>query len=366
MRPLLRGSAAALLPLLLSMACGSGDRPGYGGTGQNGAGGGNDPSGGSAFATNTEQPTRGDAGPAAPDGEYHPPTELGCSSRAQDILILDFRSGWWSGGGGGAFSGVALPAVVSACALTTVDYHHFETAMHVKCTYKTESGGGCQNLPAATTADQVRGSFEKKSVADYTQIWVLSGSDEDQSDIHVGDALFKDILGDTNGACIPMLVAAGDGFMTHASTIAADFGMGPVFTQKTKPPSFFSVSMMPAAQASAIKGSALSPHLLFKGVSSITDQVNAFVQKAKGDALATSAPSPHIYEVIARDSDGDPTIAVGAAYRPGDGHRPFIFDAGWQRMYTLGSDPGTAQYLKNIVMYLGLVGCKAAPIGTPK
>ena len=53
---------------------------------------------------------------------------------------------------------------------------------------------------------------------------------------------------------------------------------------------------------------------------------------------------------------------IGAAKLPNDGYRPIIFDAGWQRMYVLG-DPGTAQYLKNIVMYMGLVGCKAAPIG---
>ena len=37
----------------------------------------------------------------------------------------------------------------------------------------------------------------------------------------------------------------------------------------------------------------------------------------------------------------------------------------WQRMYTLASDAGTGQYLKNIVMYLSLVGCKAAPIRQP-
>jgi hypothetical protein len=56
-------------------------------------------------------------------------------------------------------------------------------------------------------------------------------------------------------------------------------------------------------------------------------------------------------------------IAVGASKLAGDGYRPFIFGAGWQRMYALGQDPGTGQYLKNIVMYLSLVGCKAAPIG---
>jgi hypothetical protein len=150
--------------------------------------------------------------------------------------------------------------------------------------------------------------------------------------------------------------------MTHASTIAKDLQMGDVFAQETNPPSFFSVAMGPAAATSSISGAALKPHLLFKGVSSIVDTVGFFVSSAHGDALAASVPAPHIYDVIATDNAGRPTIAVGAAKLPGDGYRPFIFDAGWQRMYVL-NDPGTAQYLKNIVMYMGLVGCKAAPIG---
>lgn len=363
-----RSLSFALVPLLFAVACGSGDRPTFEGSGANGGGGSSSPGGNGgapAFASNTT-PASDDAGTAAGNGEYHAPTELGCSSRAQDILILDFRSGWWSGGGGGSFSAIALPAVVGACALTTVDYHHFETSMHVKCIYKNPSGGGCQNLPAAVTVDDIRASFEKKSVADYTQIWVLSGSDQDPSDIPVGDALFQGVVGDTKGACIPMLVAAGDGFVTHANTIAQDFGMGAAFAQKTNPPSFFSVSALPAQAASTLTGGRLKSHLLFTGVTSIVDHVSAFVQQAHGDGLAESVPGPTIYDVVAHDSDGNATIAVGAAKLAGDGYRPFIFDSGWQRMYALDKDAGTAQYLKNIVMYMGLVGCKAAPIGTPK
>jgi hypothetical protein len=102
-------------------------------------------------------------------------------------------------------------------------------------------------------------------------------------------------------------------------------------------------------------------------VTSIVDRVsNGIMQQAKGDGLAPGVAQPNIYDVIATDSAGSPTIAVGAAKVSGDGYRPFVFDSGWQRMYALGQDPGTDQYLKNLVMYMGLVGCKAAPIGPPK
>jgi hypothetical protein len=297
---------------------------------------------------------------------YNVPDKLGCSTRAQDILILDFRSGWWAGGGGGTFYTVALPAVVGACPDTSADYHHFELDMHVKCTYATGGGGGCQNLAAATTVEGIRATFQKPSVSDYTQIWVLSGSDSDPSDIPVGNALFQGIVGDTTGACIPMLVAAGDGFVTHANTVSTDLGMGSVFTARTSPPGFFSVAYDPASAASSIGAAQLGKHVLLTGVTGMVDTVRNSDQLARGDGLVASVPSPTVYDVIARDGSSVPTIAVGAAKLSGDAYRPFIFDAGWQRMYALGQDAGTAQYLKNIVMYLSLVGCKAAPIATPR
>ncbi len=345
--------------LLALVACGSSsNRAGFddgSGAGPNGTGvGGTDP------ALGPQAPPGADPPAAA----YMPPTQLGCASRAQDILALDFRSGWWAGGGGGAYSGVVLPAVVSACPKTAIDYHHFETSTHVKCVYHEGTGGSCQNLPATTDVATIQASFVHPKVGDYTQIWILSGSDQDPSDIPVGDQLFQTILGDTTGACIPLLVAAGDGFMMHAKAIANDLKMGDVFTIETNPPSFFSVSLTPAAAQTTLKGSQLASHLLFKDVPSLVDHVGNFMGAAKGDSLAETVPGPTIYDVIAHDSAGKATIAVGAAKLPSSGDRPFIFDAGWQRMYVLG-DAGTAQYLKNIVQWMGLVGCKAAPIGPP-
>lgn len=310
----------------------------------------------------TFEPTTNDASDArAPVDKFVPPTTLGCPARAQDLLVLDFRSGWWAGGGGGDYTATVLPLIAGACPQTSVEYHHFEILTHVKCIYTEKSGGGCQSLRPLSSPEDIRASFQHGTTGDYTQIWILSGSDQDSSDIPSGDALFKSIMADTNGACIPMLVAAGDGFMTHANSIAQDLGIGPVFTQMTNPPSFFSKTKTATEARSSISGSSMKSHVLFKDVSSIVDQVGSLSRSAHGDALASSAPAPTIYDVIAHDGSGKPTIAVGAAKEASGSYRPFIFDAGWQRTYVL--DKGTAQYLKNLVMYMGLVGCKAAPIG---
>jgi hypothetical protein len=300
------------------------------------------------------------------------PSVLGCTERKQDILILDFRSGWWAGGGGEGFTDTALSAVVGVCAETSVDYHHLETQMHVKCVYASAQTGTCSNLAPATTVADIMSSLQQPSVDDYTQIWVLSGSDQDPSDIPVGNALFQGILGNTTGSCIPMLLATGDGFITHANTVTQDLGMGTLFSAETNPPGFMSVAGSPNPPTDAVPATRISVggHVLFSGVSSIVDTVTETTnnpgQQAVADALAPSAPSPAIYKVVANDGAGQPTIAVGASKLSGDNYRPFIMDSGWQRTYTLSQDPGTKQYLANIVMYLSLVGCKAAPIGTPQ
>jgi hypothetical protein len=342
------------LPFALSLACGSSEpRHAWDKTIIPGTG----PMAGISN-TNGSDPSRAAA--------YVPPTDLGCSSRAQQILILDFRSGWWAGGGGGDFAPKALTAVVGACPATSVDYHHFETKSHIKCVYSAQSGGGCQDLQPAVTADDIRKSFELKAAADYTQLWILSGSDQDASDLPVGDSLFQAVVEDTKGACIPTLIAAGDGYVSHANTLTTDFGLGNVFTSKTNPPGFFMAALQQVAMTSEIQAPGLSGHLLFKEVPSVSDHVKSMLQQARGDTMAIAVPEPHIYQVIAKDADGAPIVAVGAAKVAGDGYRPFVFDSGWQRMYTIPSHPGTAQYLKNLVMYMGLVGCKAAPIGPPK
>jgi len=280
----------------------------------------------------------------------------------QDILTLDFRSGWWSGGGGGTFHQTALTAVVDSCPNTRAEYHHFETTIRVKCLYATgASTNGCQELfeSPPTTSEGIQALFEKPTWDDYTQIWILSGSELDSTDVLLSGELFSHFLGETQGSCTPALIGAGDGFITHGNSVSTGLGIGSVFTTEFVQPGFFSVAFDPAVVVGSHMnaGTELTDHVLFQDVDSIVDTVSNSMQATHGDTIAANSA----YQVVAHDSAGRAAIAVGSIELAEDGERPFILDAGFQRYYGMTAGDGTHTLLQNMVKYLGNVGCKAEP-----
>jgi len=288
------------------------------------------------------------------------PADVSCPKVAQEILILDFRSGWWSGGGGGMFREIALQDMVQTCSDISVEYHHFEISVRVKCLFASSGGPGCQELdePPPSTSDGILALFEKPKWDDYTQIWILSGSELDATDVTLTGELMDHFLAETKGSCIPVLIGAGDGFITHGNAVATELGIGNVFSTEFVQPGFFSVALDPAVTIGAWMnpGTELADHVLFEGVDSIADTVSNSMQATHGDSVAEGNTA---YQVIAHDSSGRPAIAVGAIDLPGDGDRPFIIDAGFQRYYGITASEGTRTLLENMVKYLGNTGCKA-------
>lgn len=293
-----------------------------------------------------------------------PVTEIVCPTVAQDILVLDFRSGWWTGGGGGDFANTVLAAMVQPCANLRVEYHHFEVDVRFKCVAGSTVAPSCQELGGETSdasPQDVFGWFDNGTWNDYTQVWVLSGSELDMADVALSGSLFQHFLEETRGSCTPVFVGAGDGFIDHGNSVTTELGLGNVFSTDLQFPGFFSVAMGNVATQVAIdgrmqQGAQFDGHLLFTGVGSMADAVSTGFQSAHGDLLKHS--SPH-YDVIADDTAGRPAIAIGLLALAGGDDRPVILDAGMQRYYAAGHDAETRRFLQNLVMYLGLVGCKA-------
>jgi len=302
----------------------------------------------------------GSGGGTSQGGEV---TELKCSDVAQEILVLDFRSGWWSGGGGGEFYDVALAQMAQTCSNITVEYHHFEVDFIISCLFDN-LGGSCQNNPGdinALSQAQILALFEQPSWDDYTQVWILSGSEQDAADVSLTGGLMTHFLAETNNSCIPVLVAAGDGFIDHGNTVTGALGLGTVFSTEYPLPNFFSVAQGfgPVSITSTMSPNAAgSAHVLFSDVDTMVDGLSSAFQTTHGDSLDANNPA---YEILATDSSGRPAIAAGFLQIPGDEERPFILDSGFQRFYAMGQHEGTSRYLRNIVQYFGLVGCKAPP-----
>ena len=124
-------------------------------------------------------------------------------------------------------------------------------------------------------------------------------------------------------------------------------------------PGFFSVAQEPGpvTVTSQMTGTDLGDHILFQGVDSIADAVSNSFQATHGDSLAQNGA----YSIIAHDSGGRPAIAVGEIDLSGNGTRPFVLDAGFQRYYAVQNGGDTGTLLGNLLMYLGNVGCHADP-----
>ena len=315
-------------------------------------------SGGNGGASLT---TSGSGGSTSSGGE---PTELTCAEVPQEILVLDFRSGWWTGGGGGEFSNTALAAMVEPCSNIHVEYHHFEVDFRIRCDASASAPANCQQISGSistATAQEILSWFGNPSLDDYTQLWILSGSELDAADVTLTGSLFSHFLGETSGSCIPVLFGAGDGFIDHGNAVTAQLGLGQVFTTELPQPGFFSVAFSTLPNVVNVdthmqSGAQLESHLLFTGVNSLADGVSSDFQSAHGDSIDENTG---LYQVIARDTQNRPAIAVGDIELPGDDDRPFIIDAGFQRFYATGFEPDTRRFLQNMVLYLGLVGCKA-------
>ncbi|MBF0441811.1 MAG: hypothetical protein HQK54_07910, partial [Oligoflexales bacterium] len=114
----------------------------------------------------------------------------------QSILIIDLKSGWWGGDGGQSFEKI-LGKMALSCKNQPVilEYHHM-LRNHTRVSF-----------------------YDKKSLSEYDQVWVLSGSEADPFDIRVSDELFKKFVAEIASTKINVFLGAGYGSFDHANAI---------------------------------------------------------------------------------------------------------------------------------------------------
>lgn len=314
----------------------------------------------------------GGGGGGSEEGTLHVPDELACAPNDQSLLIIDLRSGWWSGDGGDYHTvvldqifNVADPVTDQPCNNISIEYHYFIQGLTRTCLYKPGSGPICQDedLPATLTFQDFL-SYFVTPFDELTQTWILSGSQLDPADLEITAEFFVQFVDMIADHCMPMLLAADDCFIDHGNIIGQAMGMGAVFSH-AQPfcPQFVGVSasMAPTITAESImeSGNHLSDHILFTGVDNIADGVRAdfgTMGNPTGDSLV-QVPG---LQLIATNTSNNPQIGEAFIEMPGEKYpRPIILDAGWDRMWAVAGHQGTSTYMRNLVLYMGLIGCIA-------
>jgi hypothetical protein len=273
-----------------------------------------------------------------------------------NILILDFRSGWWAGSAGDFHRNVLGPMRAAADNIT-IEFHHLTIGQDIKCIYSPTNQGVCETVMMSETPTPVDviARFDHHAWNDYNQVWILSGSEKDPSDVTVSGDLFGSFIGQGGESCNSLFIGAGDGFIDHGNAIAQSLGIGPILSTELAWPGFFFGTDTPVVDSQMTAGVEMNSHELFTGVQVIADGVGNGVQHAHGDSLVVNP----MVQVIAHDSAGRPTIAVGSIPLSNGDSRPFVIDAGMQRYYGVNVEADTLTLLKNIRKYLAASGCRA-------
>ena len=303
------------------------------------------------------------------------PDVLTCSQTKQEILIIDLRSGWWAGDGVDTYTYILPeimntpdPATGQPCGNIEVEYHHLLKGTHTKAICKPGTNPTVitdeQLIPVNPTYEEFKTYFEQDSWNDYTQLWILSGTDQDPEDFPISSDFFTAFLDETSASCIPILLAGDDCFIDGANITGEHIGLGNVFNNEHAfdCPYFITMtaSMVKTGEnlsvSTHIENDNLKDHVLFQDLTSIADNITVTGGILNSDSIIKG---PNI-EIIANNNDGKPVIGVGVVQKEGDQYpRPFILDSGWDRAWTIGIDEGTKTYIRNITLYLGLVGCIA-------
>jgi hypothetical protein len=305
-------------------------------------------------------------------------------------LIIDLKSGWFAGDGGTFFKERLDPKCPSAGALA-IDYYHITTAI-------VESNKDLKNLTpndaiacTARLMQNAEGRLEGganpeqvcsfNSLAQYSQIWILSGDEFDPIDIRISSPLFGSFLSRLEERVkaaaqspVGLFLGAGLSNISHGNAAAsrilssdaalftrnAQVATG-VFPSQRYVSQFDHAPLKASAELNPTAGTFVEKFAVFNGMESIFDygKLNSFglfeaVQaqlQARGNSIFTQVPrcfadpiSNPSFTVVARDSCNQSTTAF--LDRPGV---RILAEANMARFYGL-DDP--QEYMTRIARFL--------------
>jgi hypothetical protein len=239
----------------------------------------------------------------------------------QMILVIDLKSGWWGGDGGNTFASIM---------------HRFEDACTAALTVSTEYHH------IIIGSDRTK-FYDLDSLAQYTQVWILSGSLADRYDLRLNDPRFVSFVNELKTTRTNIFIGGGYGSIDHANAITAALLGGKAF-MTTQPEG---IILEPE------KGIEVRSWLdvgtkggLFTGIQQLADTVLIEGHKlARSDTLNTELAS------VAMDAACDAgQPCIGHVYTA---ERRIILDAGVQRFYSIvKGDEQMMTYLKNLTKVL--------------
>lgn len=304
-----------------SGAGGSGNNTGNG-SGNNGGGAGNN-TGGSGSGSNNTGSNNGGASNNIPNNPL--PTDC----QPQKMLILDFKSGWWSGDGGTTFSNLIKGELTTFCPKgeSSVEYHHI---------LKT-------NTPA---------KFYNNAAFDYTQVWILSGSTADNLDIDPNHPGLADVIAQINAKKTKLFLGAGFGSIDHSNKVATGvLGVTP-FATAHKTGDILNIKQNGSNVSIINRTTPIATGNIFTNVTgSIPDAIKASSTSAYSDELLMVSGLTVLSKCTLKG--GSQANCVGVA-RINDIN--VVFDSGLQRFYAayLSGEEGVKQYLRNIARALAI------------
>jgi len=302
-----------------------------------------------------------------PPVDFPPFDPAACVAKPQRLLIIDMKSGWWSGDGGD-FHTALLPRIVKDCAKVEIEYYFLQ--------YIDPAGApGLPTIPGVPTLVGAVGfvSFypEKPGVAndslmvlenfpsrpwtEYQQVWLLSGGDHDPTDWPTDSPAFQNLLAKfTSPAATPAqsvpsyFIAGGLGHRDHANHVLQAFQLPEIFQSHVTElitPRFGDGSQIEVFSRAHI-GAELTAHAVFDGVASIADRVDIFGEECDTDFLPVAN---HPFQIVGRNRLGEPSIALRETET-----RRWLLDAGMTRYYSLfdPTERDTYRYLQNTIKWL--------------